>query len=77
MSTSGVTQAVPPVAPTKLQGSDATEGTKRGSWFVRITVLVIVLLWLIPTLGVLIDLVPGCGSREHHGMVDGAGSPVP
>jgi alpha-glucoside transport system permease protein len=27
---------------------------KRGSWFVRITVLAIVLLWIIPTLGVLI-----------------------
>ena len=27
---------------------------RRGSWFIRITVLVIVILWLIPTLGVLI-----------------------
>jgi alpha-glucoside transport system permease protein len=27
---------------------------RKGSWFVRITILVIVLLWLIPTLGVLI-----------------------
>ena len=34
--------------------SPEAPGTRRGGWFVRITIVVIVLLWLIPTLGVLI-----------------------
>ncbi len=29
-------------------------GTRKGGWFVRITVLVIVVIWLIPTIGVLV-----------------------
>jgi alpha-glucoside transport system permease protein len=31
-----------------------TVGVRQGGWFVRITVLVVALLWLIPTLGVLV-----------------------
>ncbi|HEX6569617.1 MAG TPA: carbohydrate ABC transporter permease [Acidimicrobiales bacterium] len=31
-----------------------TEDVRQGGWFVRITVLVIVLLWLVPTVGVLV-----------------------
>jgi alpha-glucoside transport system permease protein len=37
----------PPVA-------DEAAGVRKGGWFVRITIMVIVALWLIPTLGVLI-----------------------
>ena len=29
-------------------------GTRKGGWFVRITILVIVVIWLIPTIGVLV-----------------------
>src|SRR5687767_8726694 len=31
-----------------------SEGKGRAGWFVRITLLVVIILWLIPTLGVLI-----------------------
>jgi alpha-glucoside transport system permease protein len=46
-----VSQPVPTSGPPAV-GTDAE--ARRGGWFVRITVLVIVLLWLIPTVGVLI-----------------------
>jgi alpha-glucoside transport system permease protein len=35
--------------------TDDAPGSRRGGWFVRITIIVIVLLWIIPTLGVLIS----------------------
>ena len=35
------------------KGNDGV-GRRKGGWFVRITVLVVIVLWLIPTLGVLI-----------------------
>ena len=41
-------------APTPAPGPDA-KATKKGGWFVRITIVVVVLLWTIPTLGVLIS----------------------
>jgi alpha-glucoside transport system permease protein len=44
------TEAPPAVAPAR---SDAL-GVRRGGWFVRIAILVVVLLWLIPVAGVLI-----------------------
>ncbi len=51
-----VAQPVPPapapIAPAIPKG--AASDVRRGGWFVRITVLAIVILWLIPTLGVLI-----------------------
>jgi alpha-glucoside transport system permease protein len=47
-----VTAPVPQVAAPAPKGS--AQDVRKGGWFVRITVLVIVLLWLIPTLGVLI-----------------------
>lgn len=40
------------VAP-KSSKSDAL-GVRRGGWFVRITIIIVVAIWLIPTLGVLI-----------------------
>ncbi len=45
-----VTAPIPPLTAPEASGSDV----RRGGWFVRITVTVIVLLWLIPTAGVLI-----------------------
>jgi alpha-glucoside transport system permease protein len=40
---------------TKAVDAPAPGARKRGGWFVRITVLVVVLLWTIPTLGVLVS----------------------
>ena len=36
------------------RSNDETVGVRRGGWFVRATVAVVVLLWLVPTLGVLV-----------------------
>lgn len=40
----------PPIAPSR---GDSV-GVSRGGWFTRITVTVVVILWLIPAVGVLI-----------------------
>jgi alpha-glucoside transport system permease protein len=45
--------SVPAIPIPETSGGHAP-GVRRGGWFVRITILVIVLLWLIPTVGVLI-----------------------
>jgi alpha-glucoside transport system permease protein len=58
---------VPPptrVAPAKQEDPI---GSKRGGWFVRITILVIIVLWLIPTIGVLIT------SFRPEALVDSTG----
>jgi alpha-glucoside transport system permease protein len=47
------TEAPPKVTPPGQAGREL-EDTRRGGWFVRITIIVIVILWTIPTLGVLI-----------------------
>jgi alpha-glucoside transport system permease protein len=47
------TVTVPPTAATSTRGAAPGE-IRTGGWFVRIAVLVIVLLWIIPTLGVLV-----------------------
>jgi alpha-glucoside transport system permease protein len=44
----------PPKAETRAPEGDQLEAAGRGGWFVRITIIVIVILWTIPTLGVLI-----------------------
>jgi alpha-glucoside transport system permease protein len=47
----------PPVEeqePSSRRRADETVGVKHGGWFVRITLLVVVLIWLIPVAGVLI-----------------------
>ncbi len=52
-----VTSAASPAPPPKRKKqpeTSTTVGVTRGGWFVRITIIVVVLLWLIPTLGVLI-----------------------
>ena len=56
---------------------DAPGDVRQGGWFVRITVLVIVVLWSIPTLGVLITSFRPEDLVEHHGVVDGVRAPVP
>lgn len=44
-----------PAATAASQRHAASYEPRRGGWFVRITILVVVILWLIPTLGVLIS----------------------
>jgi alpha-glucoside transport system permease protein len=46
--------AVTPLVPDAPIATDGGVGGRRGGWFVRITVLVVIVLWLIPTMGVLI-----------------------
>ncbi|HET6712326.1 MAG TPA: carbohydrate ABC transporter permease [Actinomycetota bacterium] len=48
------TQPLPSIDVGSAHDDEAPGANQRGSWFVRITVLAIVLLWLIPTLGVLV-----------------------
>jgi alpha-glucoside transport system permease protein len=47
----------PPIRPVATAAPPREEpiGIRKGGWFVRITVLVIVLVWLIPTIGVLVS----------------------
>jgi alpha-glucoside transport system permease protein len=54
MSVGVESRPVPPVAPAGPQRGPALGDVRQGSWFVRIAILVIVVLWLIPALGVLI-----------------------
>ena len=51
---SSATVEAPPKAPAPAPEGDQLEAAGRGGWFVRITIVVIVILWTIPTLGVLI-----------------------
>ena len=51
---SSATVEAPPKAPAHPPKGDQLEAAGRGGWFVRITIVVIVILWTIPTLGVLI-----------------------
>ena len=51
---SSATVEAPPKAPAHPPEGDQLEAAGRGGWFVRITIVVIVILWTIPTLGVLI-----------------------
>jgi alpha-glucoside transport system permease protein len=44
----------PPKAPSRAPPAEELERAGNGGWFVRITIIVIVILWTIPTLGVLI-----------------------
>ena len=50
---SAAVQAPPKAEPRVPEGGEL-EAAGRGGWFVRITIVVIVILWTIPTLGVLI-----------------------
>ena len=46
--------ATPVPVPIEPQRGESVGDVRRGGWFIRITILVIVVLWSIPTLGVLI-----------------------
>ncbi len=48
------TEAPPKAAPPEAPSGRELEEAGSGGWFVRITIIVIVILWMIPTLGVLI-----------------------
>jgi alpha-glucoside transport system permease protein len=56
-------------APDAKRGSGL--GVHKGGWFVRITLLVIVLLWLIPTLGVLVTSFRDGDAANTSGWWDG------
>ena len=64
---SATTAEAPPKAPQRAPGGDEVLGAGRAGWFVKITIVVVVILWTIPTLGVLItsfrpeDAVNGSG----------------
>jgi alpha-glucoside transport system permease protein len=65
-----VEAAAPPATPhaTRLVARrEDPLGTKRGGWFTRITILVIVVLWLVPAVGVLIT------SFRPEALVDSSG----
>ncbi len=47
--------AAPPVATAGPLRNDDPPGGKKGGWFVKITILVVVIIWLVPTIGVLIS----------------------
>ena len=51
-----MTAPMPPVAPAGVpaRGADTTT-LREGGWFTRITITVVVLIWVIPTLGVLVS----------------------
>jgi alpha-glucoside transport system permease protein len=52
MSDTSVIEPIP-VSAQGLKGTDGI-GLRPGGWFVRLTILAVVLLWLVPTIGVLI-----------------------
>jgi alpha-glucoside transport system permease protein len=54
MSVGVESRPVPPVAPAGPQRGRAPGEVRQGNWLVRIAILIIVVLWLIPALGVLI-----------------------
>ena len=60
----------------KPQATPQAVGVTRGGWFVRITILVVVLIWLIPTLGVLITSFRPQDARQHA-PAGGRSSPTP
>ena len=45
----------PPAPAPDAKARTGVVGAKQGGWFVRITILVVVLLWLVPTVGVLVS----------------------
>ena len=62
-----IAQPIPAPVTTGAGGRDQSVGVRHGGWFVRIAVLVVVLLWLIPTIGVLIT------SFRPESLVDTSG----
>jgi alpha-glucoside transport system permease protein len=54
MSVGVESRPAPPVAPVGPRRGGGVGEVRPGSWFVRISVLIIVVLWLIPTAGVLV-----------------------
>ena len=59
--------STPAVPIPSVQGSRAPGELRHGGWFIRITIIAIVVVWLIPTLGVLIT------SFRPESLVDSSG----
>jgi alpha-glucoside transport system permease protein len=59
--------ATPELAAAEVPAGRAGSGVRQGGWFVRITILIVVLLWTIPTLGVLVS------SFRPESLVDNTG----
>ena len=59
-------------APPPGAGADV----RKGGWFVRITILVVVALWLVPTLGVLITSFRPEAVVNTSGLVDSFRAPL-
>jgi alpha-glucoside transport system permease protein len=55
VSVADTVEVTAPPASRARPATDDAPGSRRGGWFVRITIIVVVLLWIIPTLGVLIS----------------------
>jgi alpha-glucoside transport system permease protein len=69
------TRPVPPVTVVGPQRSQTVGADRSEGWFVRITVLVVVLLWIIPTLGVLITSLRPETLVDSRGWWTALGSP--
>jgi alpha-glucoside transport system permease protein len=69
------TRPVPPVTVARPQRSQTVGADRSEGWFVRITVLVVVLLWIIPTLGVLITSLRPETLVDSRGWWTALGSP--
>ena len=61
------TEIGPETPPSKPVAKGETLGVRQGGWFVRITIVVVAVIWLIPTLGVLIS------SFRPQALVDSTG----
>jgi alpha-glucoside transport system permease protein len=74
MSMAPVTVA--PVVPDVVDVPVSTDNDRgKGSWFVRITILVVVLLWLVPTIGVLVTSFRGADLANSTGWWTVLGHP--
>jgi alpha-glucoside transport system permease protein len=64
---------IPDEAPTATKANPL--GVRRGGWFVRIAIVVVVVIWLIPTVGVLITSFRPEALSDRSGWWDGLSHP--
>ena len=63
------------VAPPRSGAKPTTVGARRSGWGVRITIIVIVLLWLLPVAGVLVTSFRSAGLANTSGWWEALGDP--